>query len=320
MVDEFPIIGVPAPPGETHEPMGTKRKFWATLHGERWLFKQNRPAQGEDWSEKIAAEIAGLLDVDHSVVELAGCEGEPGIVSRNFVEAFPGNSLLVHGNELLSDFYAGDYPTKQSYKVRQHCIPAVQKVLTAYHLSESAPEFIAGTITALWHLFTGYLMLDALVGNTDRHHENWAIIAPLVQLKSSFSMADAATELLCGVRLAPSFDHASSLGRELSDVARADMLSGSGNRNLARYAEKCLSKIYLQDGEAKPLTPHRAFREATVDAPNIRSFWLQRLGGVGEEEFGAIIDRVPTPRMSPEAKRFAREFLRYNRIRLLEAG
>ena len=25
-------------------------------------------------------------------------------------------------------------------------------------------------------LFVGYLLLDSLIGNTDRHHENWAIL------------------------------------------------------------------------------------------------------------------------------------------------
>jgi serine/threonine protein kinase HipA of HipAB toxin-antitoxin module len=44
--------------------------------------------------------------------------------------------------------------------------------------------------------FTGYLVLDALIGHTDRHEENWGVIEGITGAK----------------RLAPSFDHASSLG------------------------------------------------------------------------------------------------------------
>ena len=32
-------------------------------------------------------------------------------------------------------------------------------------------------------VFAGYLLLDALIGNTDRHHENWAVMVPRAELK-----------------------------------------------------------------------------------------------------------------------------------------
>ena len=48
-------------------------------------------------------------------------------------------------------------------------------------------------------------MLDALIGNTDRHHENWGI---LVRRGRGVLLGE----------VAPSFDHASSLGRELRDI------------------------------------------------------------------------------------------------------
>jgi hypothetical protein len=53
-------------------------------------------------------------------------------------------------------------------------------------------------------VFASYLVLDALIGNTDRHHMNWGVLddpgSPRV--------------------LAPTFDHASSLGFLLSDEQR----------------------------------------------------------------------------------------------------
>lgn len=54
----------------------------------------------------------------------------------------------------------------------------------------------------------GYLVLDALVGNTDRHHQNWGVV---VQGKRG---ADQVL-LVHSIQLAPTFDHASSLGRKI---------------------------------------------------------------------------------------------------------
>lgn len=56
MID--PIISIPADAREDTEQLGSKPKFWVLLGDERWLFKEARPATGEDWAEKVAAEIA----------------------------------------------------------------------------------------------------------------------------------------------------------------------------------------------------------------------------------------------------------------------
>ena len=38
--------------------MGSKPKVWFQLNGENWLFKEAREATGEDWAEKVVAEVA----------------------------------------------------------------------------------------------------------------------------------------------------------------------------------------------------------------------------------------------------------------------
>ncbi len=315
MVDEFPVIVIADLGREKSEPMGTKQKFWVTHDSRRWLFKFNRPEHGEDWSEKIAAEIARLLMLECAVVELAQCEGAIGVIAENFVDAKAG-WLLVHGNELLNDYYGHDYPMERSYNVRQHCIPVVTEVLNKYTISAASPG--SGPLQNLWHQFAGYLMFDALIGNSDRHHENWGIITPPVFPASTTPLTDVPPRVIPMLKLAPSFDHASSLGRELNDEARRDMLAGNSNRNVASYAARCRSKLYLDNNALKPLTPWEAFAEATAAAPPVRAFWLSRLAAVGREQFAAVIGRVPAARMSSTASRFALELLVYNRDRLLE--
>ncbi|MGL4419388.1 MAG: HipA-like protein, partial [Gemmataceae bacterium] len=47
---------------DSDECMGSKRKFWLMNEEERWLFKvRHRSHTGDDWAEKIAAELAELL-------------------------------------------------------------------------------------------------------------------------------------------------------------------------------------------------------------------------------------------------------------------
>ncbi len=98
---EYPIIEVPPDAANRTEWMGSKEKFWFGEPDEtRRLFKFGRPQHGEDWAEKIAAEIAGVLGIPHAEIELATCDGKPGTVSPDFCH---GGGFLVHGNELMVD-------------------------------------------------------------------------------------------------------------------------------------------------------------------------------------------------------------------------
>jgi len=234
--DRYPVIDVSAVARDFIEPMGTKRKFWFTgADGARWLFKYSRPKTGEHWSEKIAAEIGTLLGIPVARVELAICDGLPGVCSRSFL---PPESALVHGNELLQEVDQ-TYPVTQLRGVSKHTVDVVFGQLRSVDPPIGAPA----TLSAV-DCFVGYLLLDALIGNGDRHHENWAVIHG----------TDSR-------RLAPSYDHASSFGRELLDEERAARLDGiDRGRTVDRYAARATSAFYGSPADAKPLSPIDAFR------------------------------------------------------------
>ncbi len=300
----YPIIAISDPGGERSEPMGTKRKFWSTWDNQRWLFKYNRPDHGEDWSEKIAAELGRLLQIPCATVQFARCADSPGVVSRNFINDFPSGSRLVHGNELLTQHYGPSYPSERSFHVSEHCVSAVKHILAQLPAPQGVAGLSAGSVKTLWDAFAGYLMLDALIGNTDRHHENWGIIT-----------VDGGGGV---TTLAPSFDHASSLGRELDDIARKDMLEARGTRSVDLYAKRCRSKLYFASGDAKPLSPLEAFVEATRGGEDVRRYWLEKLELAQESDFKHIIERVPEERMSADAKDFAFKLLMCNMKMLLD--
>lgn len=92
----FPIIEVPTDAARAEEAMGSKSKFWHkdTNLGD-CLFKRSRPNTGEDWSEKVAAELCHLLGLPHATYELAIWNGQLGIISPYFL---PDKTDLVHGD------------------------------------------------------------------------------------------------------------------------------------------------------------------------------------------------------------------------------
>jgi len=289
------------------EQMGTKPKFWVFNDEgtEQFLFKYNRPNTGEDWSEKIAAEIAELIGLPHAVVELAQCEGRRGVVSKDFTED-QAKGALIHGNELLV-IIDPDYPSGRFRKVSQHSIDNLIYALSRKYISlpdgHSFPSGIGDTVD----LFLGYLMLDVVIGNVDRHHENWGILVRIGESEGDFH-----------AELAPSFDHASSLGRELREPRREALLGGrSGQSTVAVYASRARSAIYLGTEDAKPLLTLDAFSRFSEHAPNARRIWLDKLKGLSEDSLRECVERVPPNILSRSSAEFVYRVLLFNRERLL---
>ena len=79
------------------EEMGSKPKFWVQdPDGPKWLFKhRHRPSVGDDWAEKIAAEVAEKLAIPHATVELANSKASRGSSRGTSLEQpRPVNSFL----------------------------------------------------------------------------------------------------------------------------------------------------------------------------------------------------------------------------------
>ena len=84
------------------EHLGTKEKFWTRLESKEYLFKIGRENTLENCSEKIAYEIAKLIQLEVAEYEFAtyvnGYERQ-GVASKKFIE---NNARLILGNEILN--------------------------------------------------------------------------------------------------------------------------------------------------------------------------------------------------------------------------
>lgn len=276
------------------EVMGTRVKFWFD-HPQlgHCLFKYIRPDTGEDWSEKIAFELCQLLDLPSAQYELAeAANGDRGVIGVNFLGR---SETLVHGNEVLSGMIP-NYPTLAKYKAYQHTIGSVMEAIeensVGFPPSWTAPR----SFTDARDLFVGYLLLDAWIGNGDRHHENWGFIR-----RQNFEPS---------IYLAPTYDNGSCLGRELSDTQRQ-------KKSVESYVNRCKSAFYLNEEDKKSPTVLELFEYAVRQYPQAGREWLSRLEQISEQQIDLILQAFPASRLSEAAANFAKKILLFNKKRLL---
>lgn len=297
----YPIIQLQDDAFDQTEQLGTKYKFW--YHDESGglcLFKEGRPNTGENWAEKVCCELCELLGIPHAHYEFAMWENCKGVVSPSFV---PKDGRLIHGNELLAKI-VHDYDYAKHYRARQHTVAVVVGLMRVSGIRMPSGFVPADGLKTAACVFVGYLMLDALVSNQDRHDLNWGWI-----------LADDGE-----LTLAPSFDHASSLGRNESDAERVVRLgTKDSGRNVAAYVARARSAFYSNPSSNKPLTTIEAFQEAAKLFPEAKRYWLQKLEATSLADYESIFNNVPPTEISIPAKEFALRMLEINRHRLLQS-
>ena len=302
-VETYPIIPLREEDVLAPEEMGSKRKGWVQVpnDSERWLFKyariSNGQVTGEHWAEKVAAEVAALLVIPHARVELATLEGAPGCISRRFPELAQPGAELIHGNDLLTGAVLGYDRTKQ-FRQSDH---TVENILAAISNVFPDPDEQA----AAFRQMAGYLILDAIILNTDRHHENWALIRVMHQ------------DGRVSHEMAPTFDHASCLGRNEPPDKLATWLSEGGRPEWYAARSRCQGGIYLRSGDVHGANPLKLLELVARKWPDYFAAWLPNLENVTEEDLCDTVERVPADTMVSAQRDFAKALLRvtYRRMK-----
>lgn len=272
--------------------------------GVQWLYKATRVAahsgelQGEDWAEKVAEGLARLLDLPCAAIELAyrRTDGavEPGVISRDLV--LPGTDLQ-NGANLLAEVPGYRYRDSAGRPPRNHVGHSVANVVHQLRRFDvSAPAELEGAGLTAVDVFAGYLVLDAWIGNLDRHEENWAVLRhPDGRLS-----------------LAPSYDHGAALGSSLTEERRRALAAAPDL--LDAFATKGFGRKF-EDGAKVPLT---LFAADALDAASTsaREHWLSRLADVGVDDCRQVVAGVP--RMSDPARTFCEQLLLVNQRRVLD--
>lgn len=292
MPEPFPILEVSSQMRSDVEQLGSKPKFWFKQHGENWLFKEARENTGEDWAEKVASEIAKLLGLPTHHTELAVWEGKRGCAVKSFL---PSNqSVLVHGNELLGGLITG-YDKEKEYGQTDHTFDNIVTVIERLFPADKARREAS-------YRMVGYLVFDALVGNTDRHHQNWGVLLERQALPGQ--------EPGFKLQLAPTFDHASSLGRELTDEARERHLHEGA---IERYIGKGKGGIFGHALAKHGLSPMAVAQMLAERYPQFFKPWQTRVNELSADAMHDLLLRVPDARISAAGRSFALAFLAASR-------
>jgi hypothetical protein len=158
--------------------------------GAEWYFKRSEKKEAKDgkpekyymyefWNEIIACQVGSMMGLNVLRYDVAVHNNEIGCISPLMIKKDEEQLLEVgrYMTALNPDFLPEDTTTRTEY--------------TFELLEDTLNEF---KLSKYWTFFLSTILFDAIIGNTDRHQENWAFIG-----KSSF-IAQALGEIEKGYR------------------------------------------------------------------------------------------------------------------------
>ncbi len=273
--------------------------------GSEWYFKcsEKKPAKDgkpekhykyEFWSEVIAYQIGKSLGLNILRYDVAINNGEIGCISPLMIKR-ESEQLLEVGRYMTSlnpSFLPEDTTTRKEYTFQ-----LLERTLDEFNLS------------GYWPFFLETILFDTIIGNTDRHQENWAFLGkssfltnsltfiekeakgferlPWVIKKIYRSLFNSKNELNTEgqqiklqvtniVGIAPIYDSGSSLGRELEDQRVEDLLKDE--RLLYKYAMNGKAEIHWENEklthyELVEKLKNSSYLESLVEAARFLDKW-----------------------------------------------
>jgi hypothetical protein len=280
------------------EPQGQQAHLWLRTDEEprTWLFKKSdatlmRPLP-EHLTEKIASELATLIGVPAARVSLAERNGTVGCL----VEDLRWTKGQDQPGQVLLGGIVQDYDPKDS-EHRGHNVANIHEALAGY---EAPPASPTPTGFTAFDVFAGYLVFDAVIANGDRHDRNWAIL-----IRPPGAPGASA---LCG-----SYDHASSLGFNVSDRERSERLA---NDTVQQWAKRGAARQFeKRSGQPRQSLVELARSALALCRAEVRDYWLDAVSSLQRGSVQLLLDSAPG--LSETTRRFTTEVIMINRGRVL---
>lgn len=297
-------------PVDRVEPTGSTEVTWLLEPNTgstrvKWLHKSvtihEWGTQGEDWAEAVSTLVAQALGVPCAEVRLCVRGGQLGSLSRSLKEdgySFNDGGMALEVMRAPGYFRHAEGakaidPTRPDIVRPGHTLSNIRQLLS----SHAPPRGYTGPPSgSAFDAFAGFMMLDALVANRDRHEQNWAVLRGEL-----LGMTD---------KLAGSFDHGGSLGYNLQDSKRERLLSDP--RMLAGFASKGLAHRFEHSRSATaPMLTRHAATALAMCPPDARRWWLTRLWELDLTSLRMRLERG-VEGVSPVALEFAMSLIELN--------
>jgi HipA-like C-terminal domain len=277
-------------------PTSSVNQFLRTGH--RYLFKRSSPRYEEQfWVEIIAYRLGSQMGipVPPAFVAYDSKKGQSGALIEwflNQVDSFSYEAYIPGGD------YCQQYiPNFDRKKGEQHNFETVAQIFT--DLSKKHPSFNTD-----WKSYWAKaLTFDALIGNTDRHQDNWGIIVNPTNDE---------------MRISPVFDNGTSMGHEIFSNKFA--LYDDKSR-LEKYVSKGWHHMKWKLNDTSPMEHLELLKKFAGKYPETHTVMLDCLKNINYEILKDILDNltacnVPV-RLTAERAAFMLKLLQFRHQRLL---
>jgi hypothetical protein len=230
------------------------------------FFKYEKYNCSESCSEKIAYEIAKVLNKQCAEIEFAQDEkGVVGIISYLFVDVNNIKQSKIHID-------AKDFFNQSEFNRKEFCT------------IKSIKKFLDKIDTNLFKDFLGIMVFDALIGETDRHEENWG----LSKTGNKY-------------QISPLYDNGCNLLREFKNKEIANKYY-NGTKNFDKYILRSKTLIYKENGQ---LYKHmELIKQLYEDYPEIISKEIQNLNRLTDSEIKKILNKIPKKFLEKKHKEY----------------
>lgn len=234
--------------------------------GDKYFFKTSLVKAGKEyvhefWSEIIASEVGKCLGFNLLRYDIAFCKDRIGCISKSMVTE--GVNKLTEGVNYLVG-YDNSYDPKTKESRKEYSFQRIKDTLDYFKLGNYIEDIIK------------IIIFDSIIGNSDRHQENWGIITDYkrfadylnaivetrkTNLITKFFMKIVSKILNSGKEelvkpiiesslvskygeFSPIYDSGSCLGRELKDEKVKQMLKDE--QQLRAHAYRGRSEIHWE--------------------------------------------------------------------------
>lgn len=266
------------------EGSGRSEKIWLRSNNKIGLFKYPKKHDSgeittEHISEKLSFDIARLLDIPCATVDIGTYNGRIGSMSYRINN---NQEYIVEGINFINALYP-NYDIEKLYDSSNdifYSLPMVSIIFESLHFEKE---------------FLEMMIFDALIGNTDRHHSNWAILA-LSPTEFSFC---------------PLYDNGSSLCCYIEEKNIANYLGKDKNRfnSLVDSKSRSRIKLLLKDKKEPKHTDVLRHLNTPNNYDNCISITDRIIQVLTQQKIEAILDEYPDKLLSADRKKLICKFL-----------